>query len=161
MRETPVGSHRHEAGTAQAPREGFVMARCKAKNADGNPCRAPEGMVDPITRYCPAHRPGATERLREAGKKGAKVSTRLRHKAAGLSSDDLPPLRSPQDAEAWLERIGRAVATGELVNRDADAATRAVREWLRAHEAGTVTEQVDELRRKVAALGGEKLKVLP
>ena len=105
---------------------------------------------------------GVGERpIQFTGKKGAKVSTRLRHKAAGLSSDDLPPLRSPQDAEAWLERIGRAVATGELVNRDADAATRAVREWLRAHEAGTVTEQVDELRRKVAALGREKLKALP
>ena len=157
----PVPLPEHEVGTAWAQREGILMARCRAKNAEGKPCRAPEGMVDSITRYCPAHRPGATARLREAGRKGAKVSTRLRHKAAGLSSDDLPPLRSPQDAEAWLERIGRAVATGELVNRDADAATRAVREWLRAHEAGTVTEQVDELRRKVAALGSEKLKALP
>ena len=137
------------------------MARCKAKNADGNPCRAPEGMVDPITRYCPAHRPGATERLREAGKKGAEVSTRLKQKATGLSSDELPPLDSPQAAATWLEAIGRAVACGRLANRDAVAATKAVREWLRAHEAGTVTEQVDELRRKVAALGSEKLKALP
>ena len=137
------------------------MARCRAKNAAGKPCRAPEGMVDPITRYCPAHRPGATERLREAGKKGAEVSTRLKQKATGLSSDELPPLDSPQAAATWLEAIGRAVACGRLANRDAVAATKAVREWLRAHEAGTVTEQVDELRRKVAALGDEKLKVLP
>ena len=110
---------------------------------------------------CPAHRPGARERLREAGKKGAQVSTRLRRKAMGLEPDDLPPLRTPQDAEAWLERVGRAVATGRLANRDGDAVTRAVREWLRAHEAGAVAEQVGELGRKVAELKGGKLEVVP
>ncbi len=137
------------------------MARCRAKNAEGKPCRAPEGMVDSTTRYCPAHRPGATERLREAGKKGAKVSTRLKQKATGLSSDELPPLDSPQAAATWLEAIGRAVACGRLANRDAIAATKAVREWLRAHEAGTVTEQVTELRQKVEELKkGNQLEVV-
>jgi len=136
------------------------MARCKGIRVDGRPCRAPERMLD-AKGLCPAHRPGARERLREAGRKGAKVSTRLRRKATGLEPDELPPLRTPRDAEAWLELVGRAVATGVLPNRDADAATRAVREWLRAHEAGTVTAQVDELRRKVAALGSEKLKAVP
>ncbi len=86
-RETTVGSHRHEVGTARAQREGILMARCRAKNAEGKPCRAPEGMVDPITRYCPAHRPGATERFREAGRKGAKVSTRLRLEAVPVGNN--------------------------------------------------------------------------
>ncbi len=146
--------------TRWAQREGILMARCRAKNAEGKPCRAPEGMVDPITRYCPAHRPGATERLREAGKKGAKASTRLKQKEAGLSSDELPPLDSPQAAATWLEAIGRAVACGRLANRDAVAATKAVREWLRAHEAGAVADQVEELRRKVAELKGGELEVV-
>ena len=110
----PVALPEHETGTAWAQREGTLMARCRAKNAEGKPCRAPEGMVDPITRYCPAHRPGATERLREAGKTGAEVSTRLKQKATGLSSDELPPLDSPQAAATWLEAIGRAVACGRL-----------------------------------------------
>jgi membrane-bound ClpP family serine protease len=101
---------------------------------------------------CPAHRPGATERLREAGRKGAEVSTRLKQKATGL-----PPLDSPKAAATWLEAIGRAVACGRLANRDAVAATKAVREWLRAHEAGALAEQVTELGRKVEELkkGGQ------
>ena len=60
-----------------------------------------------------------------------------------------------------LEAIGRAVACGRLANRDAVAATKAVREWFRAHEAGTVTEQVTELRQKVEELKkGAQLEVV-
>ncbi len=127
------------------------MARCKAIRVDGRPCRAPDRMLD-AKGLCPAHRPGATERLREAGRKGAEVSIRLKQKATGLSSDELPSLDSPQAAATWLEAIGRAVACGRLANRDAIAATKAVREWLRAHEAGAMAEQVGELRRKVEEL---------
>ncbi len=56
--------------------------------------------------------------------------------------------------------IGRAVAEGRLRSRDGDATTRAVREWLRAHEAGAVADQVEELRRKVAELKGGELEVV-
>jgi hypothetical protein len=101
---------------------------------------------------CPAHRPGGRERLREAGRKGAEVSAHVRRKAKGLRAGELPPLRTPQDAEVWLETIGRTVAEGRLRNQDADAATRAVREWLKAHEAGKVAERVEELQEQVAAL---------
>lgn len=73
-------------------------------------------------------------------------------KGLHLDTSDLPPLRSPKDAETWLERIGRAVATGRLRNRDGDVTVRAVREWLRAHEAGKVTEQVQKLGEQVATL---------
>jgi hypothetical protein len=52
------------------------------------------------------------------------------------------------------------VACGRLANRDAVAATKAVREWLRAHEAGAVADQVEELRRKVAELKGGELEVV-
>ncbi len=132
------------------------MAPCRGTRVDGRPCRAPERMLD-AKGLCPAHRPGATERLREAGRKGAEVSTRLKQKATGLSSDELPPLDSPKAAATWLEAIGRAVACGRLANRDAVAATKAVREWLRAHEAGALAEQVTELGRKVEELkkGGQ------
>ncbi len=43
-----------------------------------------------------------------------------------------------------METIGRSVAEGCLRNQDAYAATRAVREWLKAHEAGRVAERVEE-----------------
>ncbi len=52
------------------------------------------------------------------------------------------PLRTPEDAKRWLRIIGRAVAEGRLRSRDGDATTRAVREWLRAHEAGVVTDRL-------------------
>ena len=82
------------------------MARCRAQNAAGQPCRAPESMVDPFG-YCPAHRPGGRKRLAEAGRIGAEVSKQVRRRGKGLLSGELPPLRTPQDAEAWLETVGR------------------------------------------------------
>ncbi len=127
------------------------MARCRGRNEQGEPCGAPESFVNP-SGWCPAHQPGGRERLREAGRLGAEVSKQVRRKWKGLRHDELPPLRTPQDAEVWLETLGRAVAEGRLRNQDADAATRAVREWLKALEAGKVTEHVEELREQVAAL---------
>ena len=99
--------------------------------------------------------------MAERGRIGAEVSKQVRRKGKGLRPGELGPLRSPDDAKRWLRIIGGAVAEGRLRSRDGDTTTRAVREWLRAYEAGTVTEQVHELRRKVAALGSEKLKALP
>ncbi len=56
--------------------------------------------------------------------------------------------------------MAHAAAEGRLPQRQADATTRAVREWLRAHEAGAVVDQVEELRRKLSELKGDKLEVL-
>ena len=64
--------------------------------------------------------------------------------------------RSSWDAERWLRIVGQAVAEGRLRSRDGDATTRAVREWLRAYEAGAVTDRLQELRATVAELKGEK-----
>ncbi len=136
------------------------MARCKATRTDGKACRAPERMLD-ARGLCPAHRPGARERLSEAGRKGAEATARKWRGRGGLEPGELPELRTPHDAQKALDIVAHAAAEGRLPQRQADATTRALREWLRAHEAGTVTEQVDELRRKVAALGSEKLKALP
>ena len=77
---------------------------------------------------CPAHRPGARERLQAAGRKGAETAARKLKGAAGLDPDELPSLRTPQDAEAWLETVGQAVATGKLANRDGQVVVQAVRE---------------------------------
>ena len=105
--------------------------------------RWPDGL-------CPAHRPGGQQRARENGKQGAR---RLRRQ---LLHDDLPPLGTPKDAEVWLERIGRAVATGVLSASKGQVATSTVRAWLQAHEAGAVTDRLEELRATVAELQGEK-----
>ena len=50
-------------------------------------------------------------------------------------------------------------AEGRLPQRQADATTRAIREWLRAHDAGVVADQVAELRSRIDELkGGKKLR---
>ena len=133
--------------------------RCRATTHIGDPCGAPAEFIDPATGLCPAHSPGGTARLREAGRKGAEATAK-KLRGGGLESTELPPLNSPQAAAVWLEAIGRAVACGRLSHRDAVAATKAVREWLRAHEAGAVADQVEELRRKVSELKGGDLEVV-
>ena len=72
--------------------------------------------------------------------------------AAGLDQHELPALRTPQDAETWLEVVGRAVAEGKLSHNQGRTVATTVREWLKAHEAGKVAERVEELREQVAAL---------
>ncbi len=92
-------------------------------------------MVDAATGLCAAHGPGAAERMAERGRKGG-LATAERNKQDGLEEKELPPLTSPEVAELWLERIARAVATGRMVHQDATAATRAIQQWLKAHEVG-------------------------
>lgn len=114
---------------------------CQGTNADGEPCRSPVVGED---GFCPAHRPGGREEMRERARKGAEATARkLRGKA--LSPDDLPPLTSHEAAETWTDRIGRAAATGTLGANAANAALRAVREWREAREGGRVSERLEEL----------------
>ncbi len=133
------------------------MAHCRGTKADGTPCNAPPSLVKE-DGYCSAHGPGAATRMADRGRKGAARKWRGR---GGLEPGELPELNTPHDAQAALDIVAHAAAEGRLPQRQADATTRAVREWLRAWEAGALAEQVAQLQRKVAALGGEKLKVLP
>lgn len=118
--------------------------RCSATNAKGEPCGAPPSMIDPETGLCPAHQEGARERLRAAGRKGGE-QLRKRLRGDGLTDEDLPRLDSPQAAERWLEAVGRAVATGRLGHNEGRTVVKAVREFLRAHEAGAVSERLESL----------------
>ncbi len=136
------------------------MPQCKATNQDGKRCQSPEHLVDLEAGYCPAHAPGGQERMAEMGRKGAEAMRR-KWMAKGLEPGELPQLRTPHDAQEALDIVAHAAAEGRLPQRQADATTRAVREWLRAWEAGALAEQVAQLQRKVAALGGEKLKAVP
>ena len=96
--------------------------------------------------------------MAERGRIGAEVSKQVRRKGKGLRPGELGSLRTPEDAKRWLRIIGRAVAEGRLRSRDGDATTRAVREWLRAHEAGVVSDRLEDLKATVAELKGEKLR---
>ena len=91
--------------------------------------------------------------MAERGRIGAEVSKQVRRKGKGLRPGELGPLRSPQDAERWLRIVGRAVAEGRLRNRDADATTRAVKEWLRAHAAAVAAAKAGAAAAETAVTG--------
>jgi hypothetical protein len=135
------------------------MARCRQRKANGERCRAPEAFVDE-SGFCPPHRADGREVMAERGRCGAEVSKQVRRKGSGLRPGELPELRTPHDAQRVLDIVAHAAAEGRLPQRQADATTRAVREWLRAYEAGAVTDQVEELRRRLSELRGDKLEVL-
>ncbi len=128
---------------------------CGARRADGEPCGAPPRLIG-ADGFCPAHRPGARERLSEAGRKGAAATARKWRGRGGLEPGELPELGTPHDAQRALDIVAHAAAEGRLPQRQADATTRAVREWLRAYEAGAVTDRLEELKATVAELKGEK-----
>jgi len=125
------------------------LPRCRATNTKGEPCRSPYTLVGG-DGYCAMHRPGEAQANRRRRRQGGRKSK------GALLLNDLPPLTEPADAEVWLERIGRAVATGVLPASKGQVATSAVRAWLQAHEAGAVTDRLEELRTTVADLKGEK-----
>jgi len=102
--------------------------------------------------------------MAEIGRKGAKATTK-KLRAEGLRKDELPPLDSPAAAGKWLEIVGRAVATGRLAYRDADAVTRAVRAWLDAERDRVAAEDVAELRSQLEEVRtslkeGRRLEIL-
>lgn len=132
--------------------------RCKGTRDDGSPCEAPESFIGE-DGWCPSHRPGASEKLREWASKGGRASAEKR-KRDGLSEADLPPLESPQDAETWLEVVARAVATGRLSHHEGKAVARLVREWLRANEAGAMQDRMESLEEKLSKLRRGELEVV-
>ena len=83
--------------------------------------------------------------MAERGRKGG-LATKRRNASPGLDADELPELRTHEDAQHWLETIGRAVATGRLSDRQAQAAIRAVAEWVRAEGERATAEVINELR---------------
>lgn len=81
-------------------------------------------------------------------------------RAKGIDPDTLGPLDSPSDAQRWLERTGRAVASGRLTQGQADAVTRAVRCWLEAFEKASGAERVRELEARIEELEGRGLRAV-
>ena len=117
---------------------------CRGRKADGNACGALSHLLDE-NGLCPAHRPGGREEMAERGRKGG-LATKRRMASRGLDPAELPELRTHEDAQSWLETLGRAVATGRLSDRQAQAAIRAVSEWVKAEGERATAEVVNELR---------------
>ena len=128
-----------------------MSVQCRGVSSDGEPCAVPSNLVDPATGFCRSHAPGAKERLAEQGRKGAAVTAR-KLRGGGLDPKDLPTLDGPSTASLWLDRVGRAIATGKLGHREGTAVVRAVEAFLRAHDAGAVADELAELRGQIAAI---------
>ncbi len=127
--------------------------KCQGKKADGTACGALPHLLDE-NGLCPAHRPGGREAMAERGRKGG-LATKRRNVSPGLRAEELPKLRTHEDAQNWLETIGRAVATGRLSDRQAQAAIRAIAEWVRAEGERQTSEVVNKLRAEIDRVKSE------
>ncbi len=120
---------------------------CKATKQDGTPCLAPEDVLD-VTGLCPAHGENAKQVMAERGSAGGKETQKRNREARegvsrGLTSDELGELETPADALRWLRLIGGAVATGNLGDRPAHAATRAVVAWMQAFDVAELVARLE------------------
>ena len=130
-----------------------MQHKCQGQKADGTACGALPHLLDENS-LCPAHRPGARETMAERGRLGG-LATKRKAASPGLDPNELPSLQTHQDAQAWLEIIGRAVATGRLSDRQAQAAIRAVSEWVKAEGERATAEVVNELRFEIDRVKAE------
>ena len=92
--------------------------------------------------------------MAERGRKGG-LATKRKAASPGLDPAELPKLRTHEDAQNWLETIGRAVATGRLSDRQAQAAIRATAEWVRAEGERQTSEVVNKLRAEIDRVKSE------
>ena len=129
------------------------VSECKGQKADGTACGVLPHLLDENS-LCPSHRPGGREAMAERGRKGG-LATKRKNANPGLDPDELPVLRSHQDAKAFLEVIARAVATGRLPDRQANSAVRAISEWIKAEAERTTAEVVGHLRDEIDRLKSE------
>ena len=127
--------------------------KCRGEKADGTACAALPYLLDD-DGLCPAHRPGGREAMAERGRKGG-LATKRKAASPGLDPAELPELKSHADAQTWLEKIGRAVASGGLGDRQAQAAIRAVAEWVRAEGERQTSEVLIELREEIERVRSE------
>lgn len=114
--------------------------RCTQCNAVGVP--ADDTLCKPCRIEADEGPEARRAYLSSIGTKGGHARARGRQ---GMVDEDLPPLDSHAAAETWSDRIGRAAATGKIGASAANAALRAVKEWREAHEAGEVSDRLEEL----------------
>ena len=122
------------------------MKTCSATKTDGTRCKSPFVNESGV---CPAHQPDGQARMRERAKKGGDATAR--RYAATFDAANLPPLDSLEAAQQWLEAIGRGVASDQLTDRQANAITKAVSEWIKS-QGQLDAEQGERLRSVLAEL---------
>lgn len=132
--------------------------RCNGTNASGEPCGAPPELVNRDTGYCPAHSPEGHNRMKEIASRGGKAAAAKA--SGGLHPDDLTELESFEDAKRRLDLVSRAVLSGRIESKVAQAAIRAVSEWVSTEGERAANEDLealaDELERLKEELDGSR-----
>jgi vacuolar-type H+-ATPase subunit I/STV1 len=88
--------------------------------------------------------------MSELGKKGAKVTNQV-HQRDGFTDDELPELKTLEDAKRALDQIRRGVLLRRITHSEGSSASKAVSEWVRAHAAQTTEKLVGELHKELEA----------
>lgn len=130
--------------------------RCSGRRRDGSRCDVPGPMVlwdqDTEAWWCVNHHPSPEiiEARRLSRQRGA-LATRARFRR-GLDPAELGELTTPQDAKRWSSVIALAVAGGRITPAQANAATRAVHEFLRSRDQVVRETELAALKRDLDAL---------
>ena len=127
--------------------------KCRATNAGGEPCGAPERLVD-ADRLCAAHRPGGDALMRTMAVKGG-LATARKHRSEGFGREEIVDLVSLEDAKLALDQVRVAVLTRKITHAEATAATRAVSEWVKTESARMTKSLVNELTTELDAKAHE------
>jgi uncharacterized protein involved in exopolysaccharide biosynthesis len=122
--------------------------RCRGTNAGGEPCASPEHLV--AAGYCPAHRNGGQERMREIGILGGNAKA-AKEAGQAFTAEELTALVDLDDAMRALDAIRVAAMSRRLTHAEANAASKAVSEWVKAYMARTTQRLVNELQAELTA----------
>ena len=94
-------------------------------------------------------------RAREAGKRSGKARRKQRLTLTQVEAE-LGALKTPADAERWLQRLTVLAVSGRVVGTVLHGAVRAVEIWMRVKEADASFEAVEALRDDVRKLREER-----
>jgi len=137
---------------------------CAGTSATGEPCRAPEDLlqVDPEDSesfYCFAHAPWLEAERALAQRKGGLRTASKHRKFRYLDPSDLGDLDTPADAKRWSVVIARGLATGRLSSAAGQAALRAVQAFLQSLEVIDLHERLSALEVRQADVEQQRARV--
>jgi hypothetical protein len=124
------------------------ILRCTAIKTNGERCEQTIGLD--MDGLCQAHRPGGLERMREVAAAGGAASAR-KAQGEGFTADELPPIKTLEDAMIRLDLIQSAVLCRRIVHHEASSAAKAIDSWVKAHAAHMTQGLVNELRAELDA----------
>lgn len=160
----PVGTSSTPASSTNAayklpPMSTEPTPRCSGTNSEGQACEVPPALLTQDAdgrHWCSSHDPSpeAEQRRKLASMRGGEA-TRIKHrKIKALDPGELGTLDTPEDAARWTRIIAEAVATGRLSTGAANAATRAVSQWLSARDLHVRETRLGRLEAEVERIRG-------